>query len=102
MNNLNKLMKQAQQMQAQMAAAQAELAVASFTAEAAGGMVSVTLTGGMDMQAVKIAPEAIADGDAEMLEDMITAAFRAAQESVRKASEEKLGPLTGGMGLPGM
>ena len=102
MSNLNKLMKQAQQMQAQMAAAQAELAAASFTAEAAGGMVAVTLTGAMELESVKIAPEVLADGDAEMLEDMITAAFRAAQDRVRKASEEKLGPLTGGLGLPGM
>ncbi len=102
MNNLNKLMKQAQQMQAQMAKAQEELAATSYTSEAAGGMVSVTLTGGMELQGIKIAPEALADGDAEMLEDMVTAAFRAAQDSVRKASEDKLGPLTGGMGLPGM
>ncbi len=101
MNNMNQLMKQAQKMQAKMAAAQEELAATPFTGQAGGGIVSVTLTGAMDLQEVKIAPEAFEDGDAEMLEDLVTAAFRAAQDAARKASEDKLGGLTGGLGLPG-
>jgi len=102
MKKLDQLMKQAQQMQAQMAAIQQELAESDFTGQAGGGLVSVTLKGDMGLSEVKISPEAFADGDAEMLEDLVTAAFRAAQEAVRKASEAKLGPLTGGMGLPGL
>ena len=102
MKNMNQLMKQAQKMQAEMAATQEELARTPFTGQAAGGMVSVTLNGAMDLLEVKIAPEALAAGDAELLEDLVTAAFRGAQEGARKASEDKLGGLAGGMGLPGL
>jgi DNA-binding YbaB/EbfC family protein len=99
--NMNQLMKQAQQMQARMAELQRELAETPFTGEAGGGVVKVTLSGGQDLLAVKIEPAALEGGDAELLEDLITAAFRAAQTAARQASEEKLGGLTGGLGLPG-
>ena len=102
MKKLDQLMKQAQQMQAQMSAIQQELAESSFTGQSGGGLVSVTLKGSMDLEELKISPEALEDGDAEMIEDLVTAAFRSAQEAVRKASEERLGPLTGGLGLPGL
>lgn len=102
MKNLNQLMKQAQQMQARMAEVQKELAEAEFTGQAGGGMVSVTLSGAMELRRVRIAPEVLADADAEMLEDLVTAAFRAAQDAAQKASAEKMGPLAGGMGLPGL
>ena len=102
MKNLNKLMKQAQDMQTRMAVVQKELAETSFTGQAGGGLVSLTLSGAMDLRELKIDPEVLADADAEMLEDLITAAYRAAQESVSRASEEKLGPLAGGFGLPGI
>ncbi|MBM4117702.1 YbaB/EbfC family nucleoid-associated protein [bacterium] len=101
MKNLNQLMKQAQQMQTRMAELQRELAETPFTGEA-GGVVQVTLSGAQELLAVKIAPAALTDGDAELLEDLITAAFRAAQAEARRASEEKLGGLTGGLGLPGL
>ena len=100
MKNMNQLMKQAQQMQARMAEAQRELAEMPFTGEA-GGVVTVTLSGAQDLLSISIDPTALADGDAELLEDLITAAFRAAQDAARKASEEKLGGLTGALGLPG-
>jgi hypothetical protein len=101
MKDLNQLMKQAQQMQARMADLQRELAESSFSGQAAGGLVRVTLSGTMELREIKIDPAALADADAEMLEDLLTAAFRAAQDEVRKASEAKLGPLAGGLGLPG-
>jgi len=101
MGKLDQLMKQAQQMQAQMAAIQKELAESSFSGQAGGGLVTVTLKGSMELEEVKIAPQALEGGDAEMLEDLLMAAFRAAQDAVRKASEEKLGPMTRGLGLPG-
>ena len=100
MKNMNQLMKQAQQMQARMAELQRELAETPFTGEA-GGVVKVTMNGAQDLLEVKIDPAALEDADAEMLEDLITAAFRAAQGAARAASEEKLGGITGGMGLPG-
>jgi DNA-binding YbaB/EbfC family protein len=99
--NMNQLMKQAQLMQARMAEAQRELAETPFTGEAGGGVVKVTLNGAQDLLAVKIEPAALEGSDAELLEDLITAAFRAAQAAARQAGEEKLGGLTGGLGLPG-
>ncbi|MCP4548839.1 MAG: YbaB/EbfC family nucleoid-associated protein [bacterium] len=102
MKNMNQLMKQAQKMQAQVMAAQKELAETDFTGQAAGDMISITINGAMDLQSVKIKPEVLEDIDVDELEDMIVAAFRAAQEAAREASDAKLGPLTGGMGLPGM
>jgi nucleoid-associated protein EbfC len=102
MKNMNSLLKQAQKMQAEMGRIQQELAETDFTGQAAGGMITVTMNGAMDLSAVKINPELLADPDAEELEDMILAAFRAAQAEAKKASDERLGPLTGGMNLPGM
>ncbi len=102
MNNMNQLMKQAQKMQAKVMQAQKELAETEFSGQAAGDMVVITLNGAMDLQGVKLKPELLEDIEIDELEDMLVAAFRDAQEAVRKASDEKLGPLTGGMGLPGM
>jgi len=96
MKDIGKMMKQAQQMQSQMAAIQKELEETVFEGRA-GGVVTAKVTGAMDPVEIKIAPEALEDADAEMLEDMILAALRAAQEAAKRASQEKMGPLMGGM-----
>lgn len=101
MKNIGKMMKQAAAMQEQMAVIQKELEETVFEGQA-GGVVSVKVNGGMDPLEVKIAPEVLADGDVEMLEDMILAALRSAQEAAKRASQEKMGPLMGGMGMPGL
>jgi nucleoid-associated protein EbfC len=96
MKNIGKMMKQAQQMQSQMAEIQKELEETIFEATA-GGVVTAKVTGAMDPVEIKIAPEALEDPDAEMLEDMILAALRAAQDEAKRVSAEKMGPLMGGM-----
>ena len=96
MKNIGKMMKQAQQMQAQMAEIQRELEQTVFEG-VAGGVVTAKVTGAMEPVEIKIAPEALEDADAEMLEDMILAALRSAQDAARRASQEKMGPLMGGM-----
>jgi DNA-binding YbaB/EbfC family protein len=102
-------MQQAQKMQQQLAEAQAALAEAEVTGAAGGGLVTVTMAGSGEVRAVKIDPKAVDPDDVETLEDLVVAAFTAASENMRKVAEEKMGPLTaglggmgGGLGLPGM
>jgi nucleoid-associated protein EbfC len=106
--NLQQLMKQAQKMQQQMATAQAELAEAELTGTAGGGLVTVTVSGTGEVKTVKIDPEAVDPDDVETLEDLVVAALHNAAEAARRLTEEKMGPLTaglggvgGGLGLPG-
>jgi len=102
--NLQQLMKQAQKMQQQMAAAQAELAEAEVTGSAGGGLVTVTLSGSGEVKTVKIDPKAVDPDDVESLEDLVVAAMHNATEAVRSLTEQKMGPVAGGMGglgLPG-
>ena len=102
--NMQQMLKQAQKMQQQLAVAQAELAEAELTGTAGGGLVTVTITGAGEITAVKIDPKAVDPEDVETLEDLVLAAVHNASEAVRKLTEEKMGPVTGGMGglgLPG-
>ena len=95
-NNMQALLKQAQQMQQQVTKAQQELEEAVLTGSSGGGMVEVELIGKKVMQAVHIRPEA-AD-DVEMLEDLLLAAYNDALRQAEALESEKLGPLTGGLG----
>jgi DNA-binding YbaB/EbfC family protein len=100
--NLQQLMKQAQKMQQQMATAQAELAETELTGTAGGGLVTVTVTGTGEVTSVKIDPKAVDPDDVETLEDLVLAALHNAAEQARTLTEQKMGPLAGGLGLPGM
>ena len=102
---MQQLMKQAQKMQQQMAAAQQELAEAQVTGTAGGGLVTATTTGAGEVLSVKIDPKAVDPDDVESLEDLVVAAIRDAARAAGELAEQKLGPLTqgmGGLGLPGM
>jgi nucleoid-associated protein EbfC len=107
--DLQKMLQQAQQMQADMMQAQAELAESEVTASAGGGLVSATVTGDGELKGVKIDPKAVDPEDVETLEDLILAAVQAANADAKRLAAEKMGPLgdalggmTGGLGLPGM
>lgn len=100
--NINKILKQAQRLQSQMMQAQDELAKKTFEGTAGGNMVKVTLNGGGDCTAVSLNPEVIDPDDAEMLEDLIVAAFKNAQEKVKEQSNATFGGLTSGMDLGAM
>jgi nucleoid-associated protein EbfC len=100
--DLNKMMKQVQKMQAEMLEAQEQLKDEVVEASAGGGMVKVKMTGGLDLKEIKIDPDAIDPEDAEVLEDMITAAVNEALRSAQELAESKLGGATGGLGLPGL
>ena len=103
--NMNKMLKQVQQMQAEMAKAQEELAGETVEASAGGGMVTVLVTGALEVKEVRIAPEAIDPDDPELLADMIVAATNEAIRSAQSMMESRLGGMMGGLGglgLPGM
>nr|WP_233163666.1 YbaB/EbfC family nucleoid-associated protein [Glycomyces salinus] len=106
---MQKLLQQAQQMQADYMQAQEELQEAEVTASAGGGLVSATVTGDGELKGVKIDPKAVDPEDVETLEDLILAAVQAATEDAKRMASEKMGPLGdalggmgGGMGLPGI
>lgn len=86
-----------QQLQQQMAEAQARLAEETVTASAGGGAVKVTVTGDQRCTAVEISPELLKEADAEMLQDLVLSAFNLALEKSRELASERLGPLTGGL-----
>lgn len=96
--NLAGLMQQAQKMQEQMAKAQEELARLEVTGEAAGGMVKVVITGTYAVRRVTIDPSLL--DDAELLEDVIAAAFNDAVNRVETTKQEKMSGLTSGLPLP--
>jgi nucleoid-associated protein EbfC len=102
--NLNQLLKQAQQMQAEMAKAQDELKNETVEASAGGGMVKVTMTGDMQLREIKISPEAIDPEDPDLLQDMVTAAVNEALRSAQELAANRMGGITGGLGggLPGL
>jgi DNA-binding YbaB/EbfC family protein len=103
--DMNKLMQQMTEMQAQMQQAQDELAKETVDASAGGGMVTVTANGAGEIQSIKIDPKAIDPDDPELLEDMVLAAVNEAIRSAHALAESKLGGLAGGalggLGLPG-
>jgi nucleoid-associated protein EbfC len=102
--NLNQLLKQAQQMQAEMAKAQEQLKDEIVEASAGGGTVKVTMTGDLQLRQIVIAPEAIDPEDPDLLQDMVTAAVNEALRSAQELQQSKLGGIAGGLGggLPGL
>ena len=98
--NMGNLMKQAQQMQANMQRAQAEIAAMEVTGEAGGGMAKVVMTGKHEVRRVTLDPSLISGDDKDMLEDLIAAAMNDAVQKVERMSQEKMSKLMGGMNLP--
>ena len=100
--NMNQMLKQAQKMQADMAALQEDLEQREYTAVSGGGLVEVTVDGKHFIKSVKIKPEAIDPEDSEMLEDLITVAVNEAIGNAVKDSETEMGAITGGLNMPGL
>jgi DNA-binding YbaB/EbfC family protein len=97
-----KMMKQVQKMQADMAKAQDDLALETVEASAGGGMVTVAVTGAIELKSIKIDPAAIDPNDVEILEDMIMAATNEALRSAQELANKKLGGITSGLSIPGL
>ncbi|MGI6575905.1 MAG: YbaB/EbfC family nucleoid-associated protein [bacterium] len=98
--NMNKMMKQVQKLQANMAKLQAELAERVVEASAGGGAVTVKARGDNELVEIKIDTEVVDPEDMEMLEDMVLAAANEALRKARDMVAEEMGKLTGGLNLP--
>ena len=103
--NLNQMMKQVQQMQAEMAKAQEQLKSEVVEASAGGGMVTVKISGDLQIREIRIDPDAVDPDDVELLQDMVLAAVNEALRSAQELAASKMGGVTGGLGdlgLPGL
>jgi len=96
---IGQLMKQAQQMQADMQKAQEEMASLTVTGESGAGMVKITMTCKHEVRALDIDDSLVGD-DKEMLEDLIIAAFNDAVRRVENTVQEKFSGMTSGLNLP--
>jgi DNA-binding YbaB/EbfC family protein len=104
--NMQQLMKQAQKMQAQLEAAQQELAATQVDGSSGGGLVTATVSGAGELLALVIDPKAVDPDDTETLADLVVAAVRDANSNAASLQESKLGPVAGGAGglggMPGL
>lgn len=100
MKTLGSLMKQAQRMEARLVEAQETLARAEIEGEAGGGMVCVTVDGKGAVKAVRIAPALLDPAEADVLEDLIVAAYGVAREKADSRAAETMKQATGGLSLP--
>jgi DNA-binding YbaB/EbfC family protein len=100
MKDLMKMMQKAQEIQGRMQQFQEELTRLEIEGQSGGGLVKVTLNGKMEARAVKIDPSLIKPEEAEMLEDLILAAFQDAKGRIETTMQEKMKEVTGGLPLP--
>jgi nucleoid-associated protein EbfC len=106
--NFNQMMKQVQQMQAEMAKAQEDLKNEVVEASAGGGMVTVKISGDLELKELTIDPAAVDPEDLELLQDMVQAAVNEAIRSAQELAANKMGGIAGGLGgieglgLPGL
>jgi DNA-binding YbaB/EbfC family protein len=99
--NMQQMLKQVQRMQAEMMAAQEKLKDEVVEASAGGGMVTVKVSGDLEVKAVVIDPEAVDPDDVELLQDMVLAATNEALRAAQELAARRLGGITGGLGGPG-
>src|SRR5215213_5223116 len=95
--DMNAMMRQVQQMQAEMLKAQEQLKLETVEASAGGGMVTVTMTGELELKDIKIDPGAVDPEDVELLQDMVQAAVNEAVRAAQELAATKMGAATGGL-----
>lgn len=95
---MSQILAQAQQMQAQLQAAQQEILATTVVGNAGNGLVTVTMAGNGEVSAVTVDPKVVDPEDVETLQDLLLGAFKDAHNKVANVAEEKMGPLSQGMG----
>jgi DNA-binding YbaB/EbfC family protein len=100
--NLGALMKQAQEMSGRVQTMQNELRGKRATGASGGGLIEIDVNGLSEVLAVRIDPSLIERGDREMIEDLLPAAFNAAQQKARQLHADAMKSITGGLSLPGL
>ena len=99
--NMQQMLKQVQKMQAEMMAAQEQLKDEIVEASAGGGMVTVTVSGDLEVKSIAIDPEAVDPEDVELLQDTVLAAVNEGLRAAQEMASRKLGGITGGLGGAG-
>ena len=94
-NQINRMLRQVQQMQADVEAANAALAEETVEGSAGGGVVKATMTGSGTLRAVTISPSVVDPDDVEMLQDLVVAAVTEAARLAKALSDERLGGIEG-------
>lgn len=102
MMNMQKMMKQVQKMQAEMARVQEALGEMTVEGTSGGGVVTVVANGHQEIKSVKINPEAVDPEDVEMLEDLVLAAVNEALRKAQELASEEMSKVTGGLNIPGL
>jgi nucleoid-associated protein EbfC len=100
MRDMMGMMKQAQALQAKIAEAQASLETIIIEGAAGGGMVAVSMTGKGDLTSIRIDPSLMQEGEAEIVEDLIMAAFNDAKAKLERAVQAHMQEATKGIALP--
>jgi nucleoid-associated protein EbfC len=100
--NIAQIAKMAQQMQTQVAQAQADLKEMTLEATAGGGAVRVVITGAQEVRLIEIDPAAVDPAEVEMLQDLVMAAINDAIAQSKELERERMASVAGGMGLPGL
>jgi DNA-binding YbaB/EbfC family protein len=101
-NPLGNIVKQAQELQERLARIQEETAAKTIEASAGGGMVTVVITGRLEVKELRIEPEVMKDGDAQMLQDLIIAAVNKGIRAAQEMMAEEMKKVTGGLQIPGL
>jgi len=97
-----KMMRQAQQLQKNMAKMQEEIEAATVEATAGGGAVKAVVTGNMKLESLTIDPEVVDAADVEMLQDLVLAAVNEGMDKAQKMAADRLSSITGGLKIPGL
>ncbi len=100
--DMQKMLKQARKMQAQLNEVQDSLADVTVDATAGGGMVKATMNGAGELQSIAIDPSALDPEDVELLQDMIVAAVNEASRNAQEIANQRMSSVTGGMNIPGL
>ena len=96
------MMKQLEEMQRQMAEAQASLEDEVVSVSVGGGAITIEMTGAQELRSITIKPDVVDPEDVEMLQDLLMAAFNEALSKSQQLAADRLGPLTGGVDIPGL
>ena len=97
-----KMIRQAQQLQRQIAKLQEELESATVESSAGGGMVKAVVSGKLRVESLEIDPQVVSDDDVDMLQDLVAAAVNEGLEKAQEMASDRMSALTGGLGIPGL
>ncbi len=100
--DMQMIMQQAAKMQEQLMAAQQELLTAEVTGQAGNGLVQVTMTAAQEVLSIRIDPKIVDPEDVDTLQDLIVGALQDASAAAQAMQQQKMGPLAGGLGIPGI